>query len=843
MADCGVRQALVQTLAADTTNHTEVFTNALVIQTLTSTAVALTIWAASTWFNIRPFGIPHYTSYLALYVLFQAWHQVLSGTLQGLRLYRAFAIGELSRSIGRLALIYILLLRFSRGLDGLLTATALAPAIASVAQLALVPVSLALPTLNKHRVLQLLKLAYPLGAGTLLGIASDRVSRVILVASHGPVAVAMLEIASKVSDASIQCYMGFQSAFFPTITTLLAQTNRSGASRALNDIVRLVAVGVALISIIVTMERDLIIKTLFSVAYLDATWPFALLFSALTIALTNNLLHTTIIASGDTKAAFVLSGFQTITSVGLCLVFIPKCGYLGAVYAYVGSNCAVNPLLIYRLHRLKISVKIGTYSVPCLFVALTDALSFHHRASAWIMCAVGMLFVLISVSRGFWRTATISRLAQQCEEQHPGGEHSNPDHFDRLRILVITERYPPHHEGGYEIACKKSVDFLRSQGHAITVLTSRYGAAGRELSDETYRLLYRCMPQSKPSATPYYIARELVRAVLLRINQSVSRAVCQSIRPDIIFAWQTDGIGIGTVTALQFQNCPIVYRIDDVTLALLIERLKEERNLFVKWSRYFVYGVRRRALIFPHMVAVSSFLERRYAAAGIPAEAITVIHNGTPDESVAPFITGVCRDSHVKLLVAGRVCHDKGVHVAIKAFAELGNTEPEDLTLDLVGPVEHSYKHVLESLILELGLAGKVQLCGPVSPESMLRLYDSYDIVLFPSLVWEGFGLTLLEAMARGRPVVAVNRGGPRDIIVDRVNGLLVAPNDSTALAGAVRLLIRDPDLRTNIQNAAVASVRQRFTLASTEGRLEKYLCDLSAAKNRVVNTPAPSPS
>lgn len=827
IADCGVRTALVQSLASASDNHSETFRTSLALQTLTSAVVSMAIWIAGRSFSITLLKIPHYASYLALFVLFQAWHQVLSGTLQGLRLYRAYAIGELSRSITRLTLLYVLLLRCGMGLDGLLIAAVLAPALASAVQLALVPFQIVPFTLNRKRALQLLKLAYPLGAANLIGVVSDRISRIILLGSRGPAAVAMLEIASKAADTSIQCYMGFQSAFFPTIANLLANPDRSRANRALNDTVRLVTVIVVLISLVVTMERDLIVKTLFSIVYLDTSWALALMFSSLAIALTNNLLDTAIIAAGDTKVAFLLGAFQAAVSLGLCLLFIPRFGYLGAVYAYVGCNCAVNPLVVYRLTRLNIRVSVVNYLFPCSILVLADFLSVQHRGAAWLVCALGALSLVAFVGTNTWRSVPLSAMTRLCERMLPAADPLDAAHNTRLDILIVTERYPPYHEGGYEIACKRTVDFLKSRGHAVTVLTSRHAADSRLTHDGVYRLLHRRMPQRKFSIAPRYIVRELVRAVQLRLNEAVSRAVCQLINPDIVFAWQTDGIGLGTVTVLSDQECPIVHRLDDITLALLLERLKHECNPFRKWARYLVYGIREDALKFSHMIAVSSFLEERYVEAGIPRETITVIPNGIPDTWVQPRISGVCQESQVRLLVAGRVCHDKGVHVAVKAVAELRDTELENVTLDIVGPVEASYGRSLEALVAELDLGANVRICRAVPLESMLQLYDSYDIVLVPSLIWEGFGLTIIEAMARGRAVIAVNRGGPVDIIMDRQNGLLVAPDDPSALAEAARLLIRDRGLRTSIQHAAIASVSRRFTMARTGQHLEKYLCDL----------------
>jgi glycosyltransferase involved in cell wall biosynthesis/O-antigen/teichoic acid export membrane protein len=828
ISDGGMRQALVQRLAANSGDPSKAFQTALAIETLASIAVAVGIKLVGNSFKAALFTIPHYALYLIAYVLFQSWHQVLSGTLQGLRLYRAFIIGELSRSVTRLVLLYVLLLRFGAGLEGLIIASVLAPAIAAMVQLLLVPFTLSRFDVDLPTARQLVRAAYPLGGSSLLGIVSDRASRVVLIASHGPVAVAMLEIASKISDASIQCYMGFQSAFFPTIARLLARKDKRPAERALNETVGLVAGAVVLISLAVTMQRDFIIRRLFSASYLDTSWAFALLFSTLAIALTNNLLHTTMIASGDTKVAFVASLFQTAVSVALCVVWIPRYGCMGAVYTYIASNCAVNPFLVYRLRRLHIRVGVVRFVVPCCVLALVDALSVQHRGAAWLVCAAALTAAAIGLY--FWRRSTgLASNRQNAADLGPidlrGARGTG-----RLKILVVTERYPPYHDGGYEIACQRTVDMLRSRGHCVTVLTSRYGLFDARPADGIYRVMHRLVPLPNFKMEPWYVFRQVVRAVGLRLNVRISRDLCRRIQPDIVFAWQTDGIGLATVADVNFPNCPVVHRLDDITLALLLERLYHEQNAVCTRARHLLYGVPKQAMPFRHMIAVSTFLAQRYVKAGIQPGAITVIHNGTPEMSVVETVDDVCSGPEIRLLVAGRVCFDKGVHVAIQALAQLQGTGARQFTLDVVGPVDDSYVQSLEALSESLGIAARVRICGPMPPDSMLRLYDAYDIVLFPSLVWEGFGLTIIEAMARGRPVVAVNRGGPCDIIADRTNGMLVAPDDPAALAEAVQLLISNSALRTSVQQAALSSVRQHFTIEHTVARLETYLLTLRVA-------------
>lgn len=90
--------------------------------------------------------------------------------------------------------------------------------------------------------------------------------------------------------------------------------------------------------------------------------------------------------------------------------------------------------------------------------------------------------------------------------------------------------------------------------------------------------------------------------------------------------------------------------------------------------------------------------------------------------------------------------------------------------------------------------------------------------------------MTILEAMAKGVPVVASRVGGVSDMIEHESNGLLVAPDDPVELAGAVKRLLTDGVLYSSIRAAGIRTVREKFTREAVDGRTEDYLLNLPAA-------------
>jgi glycosyltransferase involved in cell wall biosynthesis/GT2 family glycosyltransferase len=135
-------------------------------------------------------------------------------------------------------------------------------------------------------------------------------------------------------------------------------------------------------------------------------------------------------------------------------------------------------------------------------------------------------------------------------------------------------------------------------------------------------------------------------------------------------------------------------------------------------------------------------------------------------------------------------------------------TLPEDVTAVLAG--DGPERPRIEARVAELGLGSRVHLAGFV--EDVRALLDGADIVVLPSR-FEGLPLALLEAMAVGRPIVATDVPGTRELVTDGQTGLLVRPDDPDQLANAIRRLLDDPDLARRLGEAGREQVTERFGL------------------------------
>jgi glycosyltransferase involved in cell wall biosynthesis len=115
--------------------------------------------------------------------------------------------------------------------------------------------------------------------------------------------------------------------------------------------------------------------------------------------------------------------------------------------------------------------------------------------------------------------------------------------------------------------------------------------------------------------------------------------------------------------------------------------------------------------------------------------------------------------------------------------------------------------------------------------------YSDYHALLLPSLRWEGLPNTVIEGMAKGLTVIASNIGGPRDIIENGQNGLLVPPNEPLKLAAVIKELIDTPSLAADLGSSAIQTVRQKYTSEQMLDQYEAFVGSfLASLKENYVN-------
>lgn len=178
-----------------------------------------------------------------------------------------------------------------------------------------------------------------------------------------------------------------------------------------------------------------------------------------------------------------------------------------------------------------------------------------------------------------------------------------------------------------------------------------------------------------------------------------------------------------------------------------------------------------------------------------------VIHNSIANVPRRPaFSSGNENEPHRPpvLCFVGRIVPEKGVELLLKA---LGGLRSEEWFLKVGGTGNPEYLDLLKSQASEVGISDKVEWLG--YQEDIWQVMGSADIGVIPSVVPESFGLTILEFMNMGVPVVSTSGGAQGEIIRNGRDGILVEPEES-ALRGALAELIASPAKRRDMGKAAL---------------------------------------
>jgi glycogen(starch) synthase len=378
------------------------------------------------------------------------------------------------------------------------------------------------------------------------------------------------------------------------------------------------------------------------------------------------------------------------------------------------------------------------------------------------------------------------------------------------RILVLTNMYPPHHYGGYELSCEDVVARWRDHGHDVTVLTSTVRVPGVEGPEPDPSVLRRL--------ELYWRDHELLRPPLLRrlrIERRNQRALAEALerfRPEVVSVWNMGAMSLGLLGALEARGVPVVYVVCNEWPAAAggmdawASAFHGRPLLASVASRLSGVPAPPRRLGASGAFCFVSEATRQLAEAALgPVPLGTVVYSGISTEHFpVPSSPPPPRPWRWRLLFAGRVDPDKGVETALRALPLL----PPAAGLVVAGRGRPGELARLSALAAGLGVADRVRF-EALGRAQLARRYREADALAFCSLWEEPFGLVPVEAMACATPVVATRRGGSAEVLVDGVNCLEVPPGDPAALAAALRRLAADPGLRSRLVAGGLETARE----------------------------------
>jgi len=362
-----------------------------------------------------------------------------------------------------------------------------------------------------------------------------------------------------------------------------------------------------------------------------------------------------------------------------------------------------------------------------------------------------------------------------------------------MKIAFVTFEYPPFLMGGAGVYAKHITQELVNLGHEITVFTPNI-VENNEItfSNNNLKLIKIDVNKNIPfKALQFWLnlpkvlkeKHESEKFDLVHINGFNSYWFIRKLIniPHVLTVHHT------TQDVLESNKKKILYRIKDLS--------GENNYLFPIIEKKAVKCANK-------IIAVSEFTKRRIIEIHkINPDDIHVIYNGinkySGNSKINPkkFKEKENLPDKKMILFVGRVNDPrKGLHALIKAFK--GVLEEIDAILVVLGSGD---KTEFVKLSEELKISPNIFFKGYVAENSLNKFYQSCDVYICPSKL-EGFGLTILEAISNGSPVIASNVGAIPEILEDGENGLLVDVDNSNQLHKAICYLLKNESLINRIR-------------------------------------------
>jgi glycosyltransferase involved in cell wall biosynthesis len=400
----------------------------------------------------------------------------------------------------------------------------------------------------------------------------------------------------------------------------------------------------------------------------------------------------------------------------------------------------------------------------------------------------------------------------------------------RLKIaFVIPAFLPARGFGGPIYHVHTIAKILQRRGHSVSVYTSNI-------------------------ANPYNSANTLLRkeyvdGILVKRYRTICKIAGYWITPSMLVDLETDDFDIIHAHAARSFQCD---------LSALVSKLRSRPLVITAHGSLGSYlgvdlGRRDHMLHVAHnviaervfraadkVIALNRFERQHYIRLGVDPQKIAVIPNGiVPNEFKQGHYS--FREEHgiegPMLLFVGRLAKIKGLDTLVQAFRLVKSQNFHDVKLVIVGE-DWGFKQNLLELRERSNISDDILILDHPSREDIVSAYQASDMVVLPSN-YETFSITILEAFACAKPVIATAVGGIPELVQNGETGLLIRPNDAEELSKAMTYLLREEGVGKKFGEAARWLVTHRFSMDTVAQRIEDLYNELSGRKQVHIQNPS----
>ncbi len=410
-----------------------------------------------------------------------------------------------------------------------------------------------------------------------------------------------------------------------------------------------------------------------------------------------------------------------------------------------------------------------------------------------------------------------------------------------MRILAITDSYPPHHSGGYEIRCKELLDGFIKNGHAVTIITTLCPEKNCKLHNgeaNIYRILRH---QSK--------LRFIIRRIFydfIELKKIVD--ITQKFNPHLIYLSHMGDLSKAIISFFMSSQYPVVYDDGGAGLAPITKVVNHGVYFYRRKDEPFVKKNLKNiiecflkkisgGLIQPHTNWPRNFyalFNNRFSLEiaqknGMQARDAKVIYSGI---NLQKFYFSP-RDElrlPLRIVVPGRISPEKGTKDALALLHRLFENNIE-AQITIVGEIySENYFKDIEKRIDELDIGEKVKILEKVGHTEMVKFYSNSDICFFPSYQKYGLSRVPLEAMACGCLLITYGNESSRDIVENFVTGFIVQEGEIETVVKLIKKMLENKNQYREIILTARKFIEKYHSMDSYIESVERYFLSIVSA-------------
>lgn len=384
---------------------------------------------------------------------------------------------------------------------------------------------------------------------------------------------------------------------------------------------------------------------------------------------------------------------------------------------------------------------------------------------------------------------------------------------DLMKILLVTNLYPPQELGGYGRSMADFAWGLMQRGHHVQVLCADESYLGTSGNGPSGEEVDRCLllKGSFKDGLVLYRNPERCRATDLA-NQNQIRRWLNLRTWDGVLVGNIDLLGIEILKPLIDEGVATLHHIGFVTPPF-------EPSLTPTTTSY-------------QLVCASQAVKQNLIRSGMAITNAQVVYPGARVEMYGshinnrplPALPSPSQRQPLRICFAGLQMSSKGPHTLLEAIGLLKSKNIPTYCMLAGGVFEEKYMQTLQELIQAKNIQNDVQFVPQLTRQQLSRFFRLNHVCVFPSIYPEAFGIVAAEAMASGLALVSSGVGGAAEVFEDGVSGLSFRAGDASSLARQLERLWWNPTLLESLQKNGQQRALKEFSVQRSAEDLENLL-------------------